>query len=375
MRKTIITSSILLILTACSNAQEQTGGPQLEILDSIIDDNPAVLNFWASWCPFCAHELPAFEQLSKENTEIKVVGINLQENSKVVQNYWAGGGFTFPLIEDPNSELKTKFGVFTQPTTILLNASGEVVNRRDGPMNIEDLVEFVSQITDSKPSDSKGSEDPSDRVIRAGKEYSVSQTPEILRKWSSKFGDKIKHSVNLEEIYPGNVLSPESLRDFIPAIDNPKFISLEEAENMFEDEDLGAVFIGEKTIRFYPFRILNWHEIINDTVDDEAIAVTYCPLCDSSAIYSRKISVGTPTFGVSGFLMDNNLIMYDRETDTMWHQILGEAIAGELTGEPLELLPTNIIDFGTLKSEYPESEVMSTDTGYRMNYHEDPYER
>jgi hypothetical protein len=73
--------------------------------------------------------------------------------------------------------------------------------------------------------------------------------------------------------------------------------------------------------------------------------------------------------------MDKNLIMYDRETDTMWHQILGEAIAGELTGEPLELLPTNIIDFGTLKSEYPEAEVMSTDTGHNRDYNDDPYDR
>jgi thiol-disulfide isomerase/thioredoxin len=368
----IIISITLCLLVSCSNDQRRTSGQwsvvsgqSVEKLEGIIGDKSAVLNFWASWCPFCANELPAFEKLSKDNSDISVVGINLQEDSKIVQNYWAGGGFTFPLIEDPNSELKKKFNIFTQPTTILIDSEGKVVDRRDGPMDLEDLVDFVSQIKDIDHIEIK----------KPNKEYSISETPEILKKWSNKFGETIKHSVSLEKIYPGNILSPESLRDFIPAIDDPKFINLEEAENMFEDKDLGAVFMGEKTTRFYPFRILNWHEIINDTVNGESIAVTYCPLCDSSAIYSRKISIGTPTFGVSGFLMDKNLIMYDRETDTMWHQILGEAIAGELTGEPLELLPTNIIDFGTLKSEYPEAEVMSTDTGHNRDYNDDPYDR
>lgn len=107
------------------------------------------------------------------------------------------------------------------------------------------------------------------------------------------------------------------VKDCIPAIDNPKFISASEAErlNQIKDDDVVFAVFHKGEAKVYPQRILNWHEIINDTVSGDPIIVTFCPLCGTSIGYERPSDT---TFGVSGKLVNSNLVMYDRKTETLW---------------------------------------------------------
>ena len=127
-----------LLLTACGNRTETAVITQLDgspfMLEEAIAGKPTIINFWASWCPFCKTELPAFQSVSDEHSELEVIAINLQEDKEVAEQYWQNGGYTFTRVLDPNAELKAKFKVFTQPTTIFIDERGEIIERRDGPL-------------------------------------------------------------------------------------------------------------------------------------------------------------------------------------------------------------------------------------------------
>jgi thiol-disulfide isomerase/thioredoxin len=364
MKKTILLTCLTVLLSACTAGSEgipPSGNTTLDgahfSLAEALNDKPTIVNFWASWCPFCTTELPLFQKVQAENPGLQVIAVNMQEDPSTAKNFWKKNNLEFTSLLDPESALKSFYGVVTQPTTLFLNAKGEVIERRDGPLSEEELNEYIKKImpktTLEPPKNPLMEHHPESET---GDDVKISPTPGFLRRWSDKYGSTVKHSVELDEILSGGVP-----KDGIPAIDKPKFVSTKDAKAFLKKDDLGAVYMNGDTVRFYPFRILNWHEIINDTVDGMPIMITYCPLCDSSAVYSRKISVGAPTFGVSGFLMQNNLVMYDRKTETLWHQIMGEAVAGELTGEKFELLPSNIMDFATAKEHYPDIEVLSTE--------------
>lgn len=97
--------------------------------------------------------------------------------------------------------------------------------------------------------------------------------------------------------------------------------------------------------RWYSYNILNWHEIVNDSIDDTYFAVTFCPLCGSAIVYDRDISSGVTTFGVSGKLYNSNLLMYDRDSETLWSQSRGEAVVGEKLGEKLDIIDADMISW------------------------------
>lgn len=198
-----------------------------------------------------------------------------------------------------------------------------------------------------------------------------------------------KHSVPLDEIVGGG-----PPKDGIPSIDEPKFISIDEASVWLSDEEPGIAFSAGGVDRFYPFQILVWHEIVNDTIDGKRILVTYCPLCLSGIVFdpvvpaSAEAVAGKPSFasklrtgkqgervefGTSGKLWNSNLVMYDRKTDSLWSQILGEAIVGEMTGTKLTVLSSDQMRFGDWKKQFPQGEVLSRDTGAQRFYGQDPY--
>ena len=166
-----------------------------------------------------------------------------------------------------------------------------------------------------------------------------------------------------------NVLGGGPPKDGIPAILNPTFESIDEANEWLDNEGLGIIYEGENTTRFYPYAILYWHEIVDDTVDDKNLAVTFCPLCGSAIIFDR----GDDVFGVSGKLWESNLLMYDKKTETLWSQIIGEAVVGDRTGETLPILDANVISFAEVKERHPKAEVLSSNTGYRRSYGASPY--
>lgn len=160
-------------------------------------------------------------------------------------------------------------------------------------------------------------------------------------------------------------------KDGIPSIDEPEFVSADEAEDMLEDHDrvIGVYRNGEA--RAYPQRILVWHEIVNDTFGGERIAVTYCPLTGTALGFDR----GDTELGVSGKLVNSNLVMYDRATDTEYPQILGAGIAGPLAGEGLREIRIFWTEWARWRERHPATKVLSTETGFFRNYRVDPYGR
>jgi hypothetical protein len=182
-------------------------------------------------------------------------------------------------------------------------------------------------------------------------------------------GQEIKHTVPLDKILSGG--PPQ---DGIPSIDNPKFQSVQEADEILEDSELVLGLNINGDIRVYPLQILVWHEIVNDVVGDQPVAVTYCPLCFTNQVFNRTLNDGnTVEFGTSGKLYNSNLVMYDRKSNSLWSQALGEGIVGEYAGVKLERIPFDIAYWKEWKELYPESKVLSRDTGSVRPYGADPY--
>lgn len=173
--------------------------------------------------------------------------------------------------------------------------------------------------------------------------------------------------INKDQVYDGG-----PGRDGIPSIDNPKF---DEAStiNYLDDKDLVVGIRVNGEIKAYPHPILNWHEIVNDEVGGEKIAITYCPLTGSALAWSRKVNGETTTFGVSGLLYNNNLIPYDRKTESNWSQMLVQGISGEMKGTAPKTYSVVETTWQYWKRLYPNSKVLTKETGYTRKYNIYPY--
>jgi hypothetical protein len=125
--------------------------------------------------------------------------------------------------------------------------------------------------------------------------------------------------------------------------------------------------------RAYPARILDHHEIVNDTIGGEPVAITWCPLCGSAVGIRRELDGEFVEFGVSGVLYNSDLVLYDRTTNTLWDQIIAEGIVGPMTGEKLDLIPVTMTTWGRWKKSHPDTLVLSTDTGFDKDYSQDRY--
>lgn len=230
----------------------------------------------------------------------------------------------------------------TTTETIIIDDKGHIVEQTDDTDEI--IIENVSSPDSSEPT-------PSRFVER-----------EIM------VTNGVKHSVPLEEIISGG-----PGKDGIPSIDNPKFVSIQEAEEWLSDNEPGIAFSRGGTHRFYPYQILVWHEIVNDSIDGQRILVTYCPLCLTGFVLDPVVNGERVEFGTSGRLWQSNLVMYDRKTDSLWSQVLAEAIVGEMTGTKLKLLESDQVLYGDWKEKYPNGQVLSRDTGKVRAYGRYPY--
>ena len=181
------------------------------------------------------------------------------------------------------------------------------------------------------------------------------------------FDESTKMSVDLSRLKQGC-----SARDCIPSIDNPKYVSAEEARHVTDDAIVITLsYKGE--YRAYPARILDRHEIVNDTVAGDSIAVTWCPLCGSAVGIHREIGGEITEFGVSGVLYNSDLVLYDRATETLWDQIEARGIVGPLTGVQLDLLPVSMSKWAGWREAHPDTLVLSADTGFDFDYTQDHY--
>lgn len=180
--------------------------------------------------------------------------------------------------------------------------------------------------------------------------------------------DTTRHSIPLDEIRPGG-----PPKNGIPSIDRPRFLSAKDAPAEIKPGDrvLGLTLNGEA--RAYPIAILNWHEIVNDTLGGQAVVITYCPLCGTGMVFDAQAGGERLSFGVSGLLYQSDVLLYDRKTESLWSQIKAEAVAGKMTGTKLHLLPSTHTTWAKWIEAHPGTQVLSRDTGHRRDYDHDPY--
>lgn len=160
--------------------------------------------------------------------------------------------------------------------------------------------------------------------------------------------------------------------DCIRSIDHPKFTSVQETSGLLDDDLVVGMRIGNE-IKCYPHRILDWHEMVNDKMADKKYTINYCPLTGSAMAWNRVINGKETTFGVSGLLYNSNVIPYDRESGSHWSQMKQQCVNGEFYKQKIDYFPICETSWKTWKLLYPESEVLSFDTGYQRDYGEYPY--
>ncbi|MGD9791218.1 MAG: DUF3179 domain-containing (seleno)protein [Phycisphaerales bacterium] len=204
-------------------------------------------------------------------------------------------------------------------------------------------------------------------------------------------------SVDIEKDYnlAGLTIPKEQIhtllpRDAIPALTDPKTEPADKADWLPDDARVVEIVVGEDVLGV-PLRVLDWHEVVNTTVGGEPIAATYCPLCDSATVFSRRItpkaadgaaadgsgSKPSPVvleFGVSGALYNSNVLMYDRKDKGLWSQLGMHAVSGPLAGTALEMLPVEVVSFAAFKEAHPTAKIVSKDTGHERDYSRSPYE-
>ena len=161
-------------------------------------------------------------------------------------------------------------------------------------------------------------------------------------------------------------------RDGIPAIDRPQFMSAEFADFLGAQEYVLGLY-HKGVAKAYPIKIMDRHEVVNDRIKGEALVITYCPLCGSGIVFQADVEGQRYSFGVSGLLYNSDVLLYDRETESLWSQIENQAISGPSSGKRLKMLPTQFLTWAQWQAQYPNTLVLTPDTGYRRDYDKKAY--
>jgi hypothetical protein len=170
----------------------------------------------------------------------------------------------------------------------------------------------------------------------------------------------------------GEILAGGPPRDGIPALDHPEHVA---AGAGWPDDELVIGVAQGAQARAYPVSILVWHELVNDTLGDRPILVSYCPLCGTGIVFDRRSAPGEPArrFGVSGLLYRSDLLMYDRESESLWSQISAEAVTGPALGRRLQLVRSSMQTWGQWRARHPGTTVLTRNTGHQRRYGASPY--
>lgn len=162
-------------------------------------------------------------------------------------------------------------------------------------------------------------------------------------------------------------------KDGIPSIDRPAFVKATQA-SFLKDTDRVLALSRNGVSKAYPIRILNWHEIVNDQFGNEKIVIVYCPLCGSGTAAKAEIAGRVLEFGVSGLLYNSDVLMYDRQTKSLWSQIMFQAVTGPMKGIALPPVPVVHTTWADWRQRHPETLVLSLETGFNRNYQVNPYD-
>ncbi len=161
-------------------------------------------------------------------------------------------------------------------------------------------------------------------------------------------------------------------RDGIPSIDHPRFVSADRVDFLAPQSlVMGVNWRGEA--KAYPLAILNWHEVVNDEIGGDRVAVTYCPLCGTGVVYRAPSLQQALNFGVSGLLYNSDVLLYDRQTESLWSQLLHKAVSGPLKGQQLEMMASQLVRWDHWLQAHPATQVLSTNTGFSRDYSRNPY--
>lgn len=197
--------------------------------------------------------------------------------------------------------------------------------------------------------------------------------------------DLSQHIVPLDDIHfdtfdggsiPLSDIDPErigALRDRIPPIEEPLYVG-PDGIDILDGDDLVLGYVdGSGRAYAYPIKILNFHEIVNEEFEGVPLLITYCPLCRSGVVYDRRVEGRELTFGNTSALFDNDMVMYDHQTNTYWWQVAGRGLVGELRGAEMQPLPSGMSTWGDWLERHPDTRVLSTDTGFDRPYRRDPF--
>jgi hypothetical protein len=201
------------------------------------------------------------------------------------------------------------------------------------------------------------------RVLGEG--YGPGPVRRELPGWNTNTARRL---VELDELISGG-----PGKDGIPTIDNPRFEKSSEAKPWLGPAEPVITLVVDGKAKAYPLQILIWHEAVNDRIGEVPVLVTFCPLCYSADVYDRRVEQKEYTFGVSGMLRHSNLVMYDRQTESLWQQVTGEAIVGDMAWSVLKSIPAQIVSFEQFRRAYKDGLILSRKTGYRRRYGRNPY--
>lgn len=204
------------------------------------------------------------------------------------------------------------------------------------------------------------------------KNYTIICTIAVLLCACSNTNDSIQNQSSEWAIPINEIRDGGPGKDGIPSIDNPQFITAQEV-TFLDDEDLVVGIFQDGVARAYPHIVLDWHEVVNDAINDSFFTLNYCPLTGTAFAWESTSNNTRTTFGVSGLLYNANLIMYDRNTDSNWSQLLLECVNGSLLGSEPKLYKTVETNWATWRKLYPNTEVLSTQTGFPRSYGISPY--
>ncbi|WP_299480136.1 DUF3179 domain-containing protein [uncultured Roseibium sp.] len=170
----------------------------------------------------------------------------------------------------------------------------------------------------------------------------------------------------------GTIFSGGPPKDGIPSIDAPRFVPASDIDWLQDNEPV--IFLDlDGAVKAYPLQILIWHEIVNDQIGETPVSVTYCPLCNSSIVFDRRLDGETLDFGTTGLLRNSDLVMYDRQSETWWQQFTGEGIVGTHAGRELKMIPSRVTAFEAFRKDHPNGDVLARPSPPRRNYGSNPY--
>jgi len=169
-----------------------------------------------------------------------------------------------------------------------------------------------------------------------------------------------------------NIVRGGPPRDGIPAILTPHYVGAEQAD-FLKPDDTVLGFEVEGQFFAYPRYILNWHELVNGVVDNVPFLISYCPLCGTGMAFSAQVDNKELVFGVSGLLYNNDLLFYDKQTESLWSQIERRAISGKYVNTELQQLYLEHTSWFDWSTKHPKTKVLSEQQGVKRNYRHDPY--